>query len=56
MRKESVSVIVLRMMAEERQTLEKHPFLVLKATYVKKGGNAFPKATSAGPWQPRSYF
>ncbi|OQE14378.1 hypothetical protein PENFLA_c038G02191 [Penicillium flavigenum] len=56
MRKESVSVIVPRMMAEERQTLEERPFLSLKATYVKKGGNAFPKAASAGPWQPRSYF
>jgi cation diffusion facilitator CzcD-associated flavoprotein CzcO len=56
MRKQDVSVIVPRMMDEQRDALTERPFLALKATYVKEGGNAFPKTASTAPWQPRSYF
>lgn len=56
MRKQGLSVIVPRMTAEEREELEESPFLALSATYVKKGGNVFPKAASTAPWQPRSYY
>lgn len=56
MKKRGGSVIVPRMMLKERKVLEERPFLALTATYVKKGGNSFPKAASTGPGQPRSYF
>ena len=56
MRKKGLSVIVPRMTAEEREALEECPFLALSATYVKKGGNVFPKSASTAPWQPRSYY
>ncbi|KAJ5098344.1 flavoprotein [Penicillium argentinense] len=49
MRKQGVSVIVPRIMVEERKVLEERPFLGLTATYVKKGGNPFPKPASTGP-------
>ncbi|KAJ5547728.1 flavoprotein [Penicillium frequentans] len=56
MRKHGLSVIVPRMTAEEKKELEERPFLALSATYVKKGGNVFPKTASTAPWQPRSYY
>lgn len=56
MRKQGLSTIVPRMTAEEREELEERPFLALSATYVKKGGNVFPKSSSTAPWQPRSYY
>jgi cation diffusion facilitator CzcD-associated flavoprotein CzcO len=56
MRKQKVSVIVPRMTAEKKEALKERPFLALSATYVKKGGRAFPKAASTAPWQPRSFF
>lgn len=56
MRKQNLSVIVPRMTVEEREALQECPFLALSATYVKKGGNVFPKSASTAPWQPRSYY
>ncbi|KAJ5526035.1 flavoprotein [Penicillium frequentans] len=56
MRKRGLSVIMPRMTAEERKELEERPFLALSATYVKEGGNVFPKTASTAPWQPRSYY
>ena len=56
MRKQGLSVIVPRLTAEEREALEERPFLALSATYVKKGGNVFPKSACTAPWQPRSYY
>ncbi|KAE8312656.1 hypothetical protein BDV41DRAFT_577593 [Aspergillus transmontanensis] len=56
MRKQSLSVIVPRMTAEEREGFEKCPILALSATYVKKGGNVFPQSSFTAPWQPCSYY
>lgn len=56
MKKSRISVIVPEMAAEERVQLVERPFLSLKATYVTKGGNKFPRTATKSPWQPRSYF
>ncbi|KAH8698661.1 putative flavoprotein [Talaromyces proteolyticus] len=56
MKKEGFLVIVPRMTPEDRETLKERPFLALSATYVKIGGDAFPKTASTDPWRPRSYF
>jgi cation diffusion facilitator CzcD-associated flavoprotein CzcO len=56
MKKEGVVEVVPRRSEEEKKTLEEAPLLKLTSTYITKARNVLPKAGSAGPWKPRSYY
>lgn len=56
MREEGLSIVSPRCGDEERNGMQELPFLNLNATYVRRGGSAFPKVGDRPQWEPRSYY
>jgi cation diffusion facilitator CzcD-associated flavoprotein CzcO len=56
MKKDSATMVVPRMRAEEKEHIKKLPFLDLKATYVREAEDLLPNVGDLSVWKPRSYY
>ncbi|KAE8314694.1 hypothetical protein BDV41DRAFT_533551 [Aspergillus transmontanensis] len=56
MKGEGLSIVSPRCSDKERNGMQELPFLNLNATYVRRGGSAFPKVGDRPQWEPRSFY